>query len=188
MGEEIWKPVPTKYGFGYEASSLGRVRSKFRILKGICSKSTNWYVNVSLKSPEGKHINYRAHRIVAFAFGIIDEADIVNHIDGVKWNNAISNLEKSNHSHNHKHAFAMGLNPRQKGEVNGRSKLTLEQAKQVVLQYADGVSAVSISKQFGISASQVSAIALGKRWSELDGLRASLNIRRRNHALKQKGK
>ena len=65
-----------------------------------------------------------AHRVVAQEFiGFSDKPD-VNHKDGDKSNNAVSNLEWSTKKENMDHAIETGLwNPA--GEGNGKAKLTL---------------------------------------------------------------
>jgi hypothetical protein len=58
----------------------------------------------------GKRYTRYVHRLVAECFiEKADGMDEVNHIDGNKSNNCVSNLEWCNHSKNLKHAFATGL-------------------------------------------------------------------------------
>lgn len=128
MIEEIWKPVKTFEGY-YEVSNLGNVRSCTRYInhssgsskvlhKGkILSKiiaSTRGYYQVSL-SKEGKTYKVYVHRIVAEAF-IEGSGETVNHIDGNKLNNVVSNLEWLSYSDNNKHAFRIGLKVNKKGK------------------------------------------------------------------------
>lgn len=54
--------------------------------------------------------------------------------------------------------------PRQDGENNKNSKLTLAQAREVYRRRKAGETLKSIAADFGISKSQVSNIARGKRW------------------------
>ena len=62
------------------------------------------------KSPK----TYTVHQLVAMAFipGFVKGTEL-NHIDGNKLNNSVSNLEVSNPSHNQIHAVATGLAPKQ---------------------------------------------------------------------------
>ena len=75
-----------------------------------------------------KRIQIAIHRLVGIAFlgdspnGKTD----INHIDGNKQNNDISNLEWTNDSENSKHAYKLGLKDRTKhqGENNATAVLT----------------------------------------------------------------
>lgn len=95
-GEE-WKPIP---GFdGYEASSLGRIRSFLqakkcgRVLRGSRHPVTR-YLGVSVRGNDGRHRKVDIHRLVAMAFlGPLAKGQVVNHVDRCRTNNAVSNLD-----------------------------------------------------------------------------------------------
>ena len=98
----------------YAVSRLGEVwahpkksRLKGRWLKQ--SKMAHGYLYVCLFK-EGKRKNVYVHRLVAEAFlPRIEGKDQVNHKDGIKTNNEMSNLEWVNPSENRLHAFKTGL-------------------------------------------------------------------------------
>lgn len=116
MAEEVWKPID---GFpGYEVSNLGRVRSfhnnrygvkdDFRILKASLDKTTG-YLKVSLWK-NNKGTTKPIHKLVADSFlPKCGPKTDVNHIDGNKLNNRVSNLEFVTRSENMKHAYSIGL-------------------------------------------------------------------------------
>ena len=115
--KEIWKPIPGYEEF-YEVSNLGRVKrikSRYgnkmeKILKGS-SHSSNDYVCISLN---GKY--YTVHRLVAQTFLLNpDNKPCVNHIDGNKHNNNVSNLEWCTYLENNQHAYRTGLNKGTRG-------------------------------------------------------------------------
>ena len=61
---------------------------------------------------DGKLKNIKIHRAVYFCFGnlsIKDNGGQINHIDGNKDNNHISNLEPVDSKRNIEHAFELGL-------------------------------------------------------------------------------
>ena len=90
----------------YEVNNLGDVRNKKtnRILKPQLNR-TDGYYRVALN---GKR--YYVHRLVADAFfdGDHDKID-VNHIDGNRLNNKLSNLEWCTRKENIRHAYINGL-------------------------------------------------------------------------------
>lgn len=107
----------------YLISNLGNVKSiknnSERLLKqGLGSSG---YYNVAL-CKDGKPKTFRIHQLVASHF--IEEANnkIVNHIDGNKLNNCVTNLEYVSYSENIQHAYNTNL--RKTGENVYCAKLT----------------------------------------------------------------
>lgn len=112
-------PIP---GFlHYEINRQGVVRSKDRTLrktdgsvqprKGrILSpgRGSHGYLTVSLHE-NGKGTSHCIHRLVATSFLGIQDGKEVNHIDGNKMNNNLSNLEWVTRQQNTRHAFDHGL-------------------------------------------------------------------------------
>lgn len=116
---EVWAKIE---GYpNYEVSSFGNVRRGERILKAGCSSH---YLCISLFR-ENKRKRFSVHRLVAKAFiPNPDNKSQVNHIDGNKLNNHVSNLEWITHLENIHHAIRNGLikrngkdNPRWESEV-----------------------------------------------------------------------
>lgn len=115
---EIWVDIEGYEGL-YQVSNFGRVRSldrigdNGRIYKGVTkalSDNGRGYLQVNLKI-KGKQRNLYIHRLVAQAFIPNPEnKPEVNHIDGDKSNNFVSNLEWVTHVENVKHCFENGLN------------------------------------------------------------------------------
>jgi hypothetical protein len=106
--EEIWKDVVEWEG-KYQVSNLGRVRKNTgRILT---ASATRWgYFVVGLKVKTDKSRVFRIHRLVALAFIPNPEMKAtVNHIDGNKLNNCVTNLEWATQRENVQHAQVLGL-------------------------------------------------------------------------------
>lgn len=105
--EERW--VKSKEFPDYEVSNNGRVRNTKtgRIMK--TNINTNGYETVCLRKNKQQY-NCRVHRLIADSFygGEHDGLD-VNHIDGNKRNNVISNLEFCTRKDNVDHALNHGL-------------------------------------------------------------------------------
>lgn len=93
-----------------EKNSLGRDR--FYPGKKIKPQISNrGYARVQLSKPGMERKKYSVHRIVAEAFleGRTDEKNIINHKDGNKLNNRVSNLEWCTQSENLIHSFRTKL-------------------------------------------------------------------------------
>lgn len=132
MINEVWLPVAGFEEF-YEVSDHGNIRSCDRVVNCSRGNSTRlWkgkvlskiigakgYYQVSL-SVEGVTHKVYVHRMVAETF-LSERNETVNHKDGNKLNNHLSNLEWVTYSENNKHAFASGLKFPSGGR-NGRTK------------------------------------------------------------------
>lgn len=126
--KEVWKPIQG-YEDRYAVSSLGRVcsfptqRRKYaKILKNKLTK--DGYYETALVGDGCKYKYVRTHRLVASAFiPNPDDKPEVNHIDGNKLNNAVSNLEWVTSSENQKHAYATGLQRVSGGAISNRKRI-----------------------------------------------------------------
>jgi hypothetical protein len=170
--QEKWLPCP---GFenSYEVSNYGKVRSIDRIhpnRRGIISgklllqgKNKKGYPEVKL-CENNKQEARNPHRLLALAF-IPNTNDLpqVNHIDGNKLNNHISNLEWISNSDNMRHAYRLGLKC-SKGENNSNCKITDNQVTQIKLIYNTGKSSKYISEELDIKLHIVRQIISGKSW------------------------
>lgn len=110
---EIWKDIEGYEGI-YQISNIGNVKSlsnkfarKERILKQKLDR--NGYKSISLcKNSISKY--FLIHRLVAIHFIFRENISLhVNHKDGIKTNNNVTNLEWVTRSENQKHAYRMGL-------------------------------------------------------------------------------
>ncbi len=83
-----------------------RYKTPRRLKPGI----GNGYYTVCLLMPDGSRLTHYVHRILAIAFIPNPEnKKCVNHIDGNKLNNELSNLEWVTHGENNSHAIKIGL-------------------------------------------------------------------------------
>ena len=104
MKKEIWKNIP-KYK-NYLISNYGIVRNikTNKELKGSLTKSG--YVQVAMHD-KGHLKTEKLHRLVAMAFLPNPKGyDQINHIDEVKINNELSNLEWCNSQYNNEYTLS----------------------------------------------------------------------------------
>lgn len=163
--KEMWKAVKGYEGL-YDVSNFGRVRSL--INNKILKPDIGLYKVVTLyKNKQRKR--FYIHRLVAFSF--IENKEnkpMVNHIDGNKLNNNVSNLEWCTCQENNKHAFLKGLNKGSYGMLGKTGKLNKK--SKIVLQYdLDGnfikewYGLSEIERKLNISSTNIWACCKGKR-------------------------
>lgn len=112
MEKIIIDGIQTNYGIE-ESGRIYNLKTK-RELKGSVFNSGYRFVNLVIS---GKRKNYLVHRLVAKTFIPNTEGlPVVNHKDGNKQNNQVSNLEWTTYSENTIHAYKQGLLETRKGK------------------------------------------------------------------------
>src|SRR5262245_14616307 len=129
MEDDAWASVP---GFpGYKVSPSGVVKSLKRggkILAQFEDETGYWHINLYRN---GRPTHFLIHRLVALCWiGEIPPQMEVNHKDGNKSNNSVSNLEIVTGAENKWHALVTGLMFK-KGVANPRAKLDEAKVKEM---------------------------------------------------------
>lgn len=105
----MWKTIPNFDN--YEASEDGRVRNKLTNTELKLTLGTDKYLKVML-CKDNRRYTKRVNRVIAETFLPNDQNfPQVNHINGVKTDNRVSNLEWCTAGHNVAHSYETRLNP-----------------------------------------------------------------------------
>lgn len=172
LPNELWLPVADTEG-NYYVSNLGRILTTEygqKKLTKVIKQSThkNGYLVTRMKK-ESRVRPLKVHRLVAQAF-IPNPNNLpqVNHIDGIKTNNVVTNLEWVTGSENIKHAFAIGLSCH-KGSKHPQSILTEEQVKEIRLTYTiSNCTKTDFAKKYGIATQTLDNVLSGRTWSHVN--------------------
>lgn len=124
------------------------------------------YLQFGLKV-DGKHTNFRVHRLVAENFLERGEFDEVNHIDGNKMNNHVSNLEWCSRGDNIQHAYDLNLRKKPSGTLNGRNWITEETVRLICEDIKAGDKTAVIARKHNVNWHNVDAIRKKKNWKEI---------------------
>ena len=154
----------------YEVSTLGNVRRATpasgtyvgRPVKQRINFVCGGYCRVGL-TRNGKPVEQRVHVLVAAAFICQRPHGLeINHIDGNKLNNKLSNLEYVTRAENMRHASEIMLTER--GSTHHNSKLTEDKVRRMRALSAAGASYSSLGRMFGVSHAAARRAVIGKTW------------------------
>lgn len=170
---EEWRDVPNFEG--YQVSNLGKIRgidrlkqgrSGLRLTRGQEMKqmlNKKGYPEVRLRK-NGTHTRL-VHKLVASAFLVKSGGCTqINHINGVKTDNSVLNLEWVTQSENQKHAYKLGLQPSRAGESNNKATITDKDVTKLKLLYNSGKTTKEVSEFTGVNLSIVRQIIYGQSW------------------------
>jgi len=159
---EIWKDIYNYDGL-YAVSNYGKIKNCKRNLIRKLQKSKSGYLSVELNK-NGVAKIFRVHRLVAYSFiSKTIEENQINHINGIKTDNRVENLEWCTCSENHKHAYKIGLKSK-KGEKHHMCKLKNNDIFLIRKMYKSGILQRNIANTFNVSRQHISAIINFKTW------------------------
>jgi len=193
MSKEIWKDVVGLEGY-YKISTFGRVKSLPRIVanhsKGTgrtkaffrtrktkgrfisIQKHYQGYLSVRL-GKDSKYNWFLVHRLIAQAFiPNYQNKPHINHMNGIKNDNRIKNLEWCTNLENQRHAWRTKLRTYQGNqdcEKNNNTKLKNKDVVMMRLIYKTGLYLHrELAALYNISTSCVSLILKRKTWKDID--------------------
>lgn len=189
----VWRIVPRFPR--YEISACGKLRDAVTHV-ALTPSTTTGYATYNFADKSKKRFMRSIHRMMWEAhMGAIPEGLQINHKNGIKLDNTLANLEVVTIGENVRHAHMLGLSPtgdrhwkrrhpelvargselnwskrpwtRARGERHGLSKLTADNVRSIRARHADGASCTALSRQFGVSITQICNIVKRKVWREI---------------------
>jgi hypothetical protein len=177
MNEEIkeeWRDVPG-YENLYKVSNLGKLykyphySTRGRYYEGtLVGQYINHkgYFQIHLYK-DGKTLSTSTHRLVAQAFiPNIDNKPQINHINCIKTDNRVENLEWVTNLENMQHAVENNLFPDRDCEDNGRATFTNKQVSEIKTLYNSGWKIKDIAKEFDIPLGRLRTMMYGFSWEK----------------------
>lgn len=163
-----WKRIP---GFPrYAINHCGRIRSYARKTMhylAISYYKESGYAFANIGNANGFR-KCKIHRLVWLTFrGKIPKPLQINHIDGDKTNNHLSNLELVTASENVRHSYRTGASKPRYGEDNSSARFTLANITSMRKRHANGERVSAIALDYDTEPSVISKIVRRERWKHV---------------------
>lgn len=153
--------------YNYEVDASSRIYNITTGYEIIQVKNRDGYLTVRLWK-DNKPIVKTVHRIVAIAF--VDNPDnkpCVNHIDGVKQNNLVSNLEWVTYSENTKHSYENGLQKIRCGDELYNTIYSEDVIHKICIMMSQNNRNIDIAKALDVPSGLLKNIRQKKCWNHI---------------------
>lgn len=172
LSDEVWLPVHiADFSDDYSISNYGRIRRETGQYKGHISRGqlndNNGYLKFVMRIKPKKSIQY-LHRLVACAFlnNGKNSSLVVNHKDGIKTNNHVSNLELVTFAENIIHSYRTGMSP--SGQDHTWAKLTTNEVIAIRDLFDSGKLNINqISKRYQVTFDTIKLIVKRQTWKHV---------------------
>ena len=168
---EIYRPIPGYEGI-YSVSDRGSVRRDVKSSDGSGITKPGFILRpvidhygypVVVLSWRNKKKMFKVHNLVALAFmGERPNGHVVDHLNGVKSDSRLENLEFVTPIENTRRAKEMGLIAR--GELAGPARLTTEQVVSIRRERSEGLSANKLAAKYGVCRRAINKIVDRSNW------------------------
>lgn len=161
--KEIPKGTIIPFATNYLVTTTGVIYHKNG--RRLSQYFNNGYKRVSLVTNSGKRKDFAVHRIVGEVFiPNPEDKPFINHINGVKDDNRVENLEWCTPKENSQHAVKAGLMLRL--ENHPRTSLTKEKVVEIYKRLLQGETSIRLSEEYNLTPSCVADISKRRSWKE----------------------
>ena len=164
--------VDPEYGIIYSwlsnSKDTRRRKEVKRIIGAFGNKRKDWYLYLSAGPSRKERYNILAHRFVWIVFkGEIPDGYEINHINGIKNDNRLCNLELVTKSENelHKRRVLHKKGGTTRGEHSSMSKLTWEDVLDIRWLWNERVrDKIGMGVEFGVTQQNINHIVFNRTW------------------------
>lgn len=158
---EIRKHPITSFATNKDGSLIYNLNTGNRINPSTCKAG---YLKIGTKACSSGSV----HQLVYECWvGLVPKGLQVNHKDGVKSNNNLTNLEVVTPKENTQHAHRTGLVKKRFGDQNPMSKVSEEEVLRMYEMFQQGLCNECVAKETELHERYVSLVRHGKRWPHI---------------------